>query len=68
MSTLVQDALTAAERRLKIFKRAAQDGKEFGWELHPEEFWEPADDDALELIERAQAQERGERPLFKEAI
>ena len=36
--------------------------------LKPEEFWESADDEALALVESAQAELRGERPLFVECI
>lgn len=59
-----QTALSLAEKRLKVFKKAAQDGKECGWTLQPEEFWEPEDEAALEAIEAAQAHMRGERNLF----
>lgn len=62
----VQTALTAAADRLKSFKAAHLRAKEVGgWKLDPQEFWEPADDAALEAIEKAQAELRGERPLFE---
>ena len=60
-----QKALMAAEKRLKLFKRAAQDAKEIGWELKPEELWESDDDAALGLIESALADLRGEKNLFE---
>jgi len=64
MNRIVQDALTKAAASLRRFKKAAQDSRECGWELHPEEFFEPEDEAALESIEAAQAHLRGERNLF----
>jgi len=65
---ITMQALAAAEKRLKLFKRAAQDAKEYGWTLRPEELWEQDDDAALNLIERAQADAHGHRPLFCDEV
>lgn len=63
----VQKALAVAANRLRVFKKAAQDARECDWTLDPSEFWEPEDDAALDLLETAMAQQRGERPLFPTA-
>lgn len=67
INTKIHAALAAAEKHLKLFKRASQDCKENGWRLEPEEWWDEDDESALRQVEAACAELRGEKPLFDPA-
>jgi len=66
---LTHMALTAAHKRLMLYKTAAKDARECGFEIPVENYWEPDDDSALALLERAIAAQPGApRPLFADMV
>ena len=53
MTQQIKEVLIQAHQRLMVFKKASARAKEVPLPLHPEEFWEAADDEAITALESA---------------
>jgi len=59
-------ALLASQKRLEVFRDlATRAGEIKGMTLRGPELWEPEDQAALDQVELALRQSRGEHPLFE---
>lgn len=66
MSQTIKKALIDARARLIFFRELSRCAAELGEiTLKPQEFWEPEDQAAIGLLDRAIAEANREKPLFE---